>query len=81
MKLQTTAVKYSIHTPKEHPLFGTDAIHVTADSEGGGVYFVIEQVCPTLIDPEHFGQGKMCVEFEEVEAILEVCKKIKEEIS
>ena len=53
-------------------------IHVSADSNGEGLFYVIEQVNPSLENEENFGQGKITVERDEVEAILQVITNLEE---
>ncbi len=75
--MKITPISYAIH--KEHPLFGSDTIHVTARDDAGGLFITIEQVNPTLVDEEYFGEGKMSLELEELEKIAEVVEMLKKD--
>lgn len=75
--MKISCIKYAIHKNDESPIFGSDTIHVSVDSEGEGVWVIVEQINPTVIDESSFGAGKMALEIEEIQAILDVAEMLK----
>ncbi len=73
--MKKTAIKYALSKQEESPIFGEDTIHITADSEGGGVYASIEMINPS--DPLFSGAGKVTLDKYELEAILEIVKEFE----
>jgi len=74
-----TPIVYAIHKKGGHPLFDTDAIHISARDEAGGLFITIEQVCPSFTEEEYFGQGRITLELEELEEIGKVVELLKKD--
>ncbi len=79
MSLKITPIKYALSYPDEHPLFGEDTLHISAQDDAGGLNITLEIVCPSDVTDEVFGSGKITLTLEEIEKINEVVEILKKE--
>ena len=72
-----TPIKYALHKKDESPIFGTDTIHLTVNDDATGYFYTIEQICPSNVDDDSLGVGRMTLDTEEIYAIANLVKKIE----
>jgi hypothetical protein len=78
MNLKITPITYAIYNVKESPIFGDNTIHIKAQDDAGGLFFIVENISPE-VDNDHIGNGKIPLELEELEALLEIARMMTDE--
>jgi hypothetical protein len=74
-KLTQTITKISIHSQGDNPVFGASVVSVEMDDEAGGAFFIVSQET----SESETQKGTVRLDFEEIEAIREVSKKMLNE--
>lgn len=69
-----TILKISVHPEGDNPVFSETATHVSIDDRAGGPFLVIEQ------SRDDTDNGKIDVDFEEFDAIVEAAQQLKDGI-
>lgn len=71
-KICKTTVAVSIHYSNVNPIYGDGVTTVSIQDEGGGFFFCLDQS-----GSEREGTGKVFLDIEELEGILQAVKEMK----
>lgn len=73
----TTPVVYAIHSENESPLFGIETLHISAESNGGGVYVKLKNINPA--EPEEGSEISLDIDI--LEEALKIAKLFEANIT
>lgn len=69
-----TPITYAIHADGESPIFGSQAIHVTADDEGAGMLLHIKA---DLTGAHGYDKGEIKLDPSELAQVVEVAEMLR----